>query len=483
MTAVASIPSSAGASQAQAGNPASAPAGLATQPEALPEGAAGAAAEFPALLDLFMQQEPGSSKPTDKNSEDKKAEDKKEDRKENALVSLPVAVPELPVLPAVRPALRAPASAAVPQSAIGTDSQTVTLADAPQPAAPECEPNGGITALREGKADKAATGKEPEARATAAPDVNPIVSTLAPLPVSNGAPDARQMVEDRAATGPEPPAGPLRSAGSEGSPESGEPRPAVLAFAVRLTPLEAPPKDAAGAPKAASLEAIEPVAPTGGPTDAGAASRELPRATATSPIPAVRVDPVASRETKTAEHPLQDAGAADPTIWAAPQNPETPAPRREAANPVAEPHRTPAPASEPATPVSPARDIRLQVTGGDQRVDVRLTERAGEVQVSVRTPDSQLAGALRDDLAALSARLEQSGFRAETWHPAGARIEHFGPSGDSSAAGSSGYRQSSGGGDRQQQHEPPPRRAPQPETNHGRDSASQEFSRLFSSLP
>ena len=55
----------------------------------------------------------------------------------------------------------------------------------------------------------------------------------------------------------------------------------------------------------------------------------------------------------------------------------------------------------------------LQVTGGDQRVDVRLTERAGEVQVSVRTPDSQLAGALRDDLAALSARLEQSGFRAE----------------------------------------------------------------------
>lgn len=456
MTAVASIPSSAGASQAQADNLAPAAAG--------PAAPAGASAGFPALLDLFMQQAPGSSKPADQNSEDKKAEDKKEDRKESALVCLPVVVPEPAVLPVPPAALPASASAGLAQSASGADSQTITLADAPQPAPPECEPNGGISAWREGKADEASTGKEPDARAMAAPD-------------------AIRMVEDGAAAVSEPPVEGPRSVASAESAESPEARPAVLAFGARLTPLEAPPKDTAGSPKAASLEAVEPVPPTGGSADAATARRELPGAAATPPVAAVRFGPVVSRETKPAEHPWQDAGAADTVISTAPQTTGTSATRREPATPVAEPHRTPAPASEPAPPVSPARDIRLQVASGDRRVDVRLTERAGEVQVSVRTPDSQLAGALRDDLAVLSARLEQRGFRAETWHPAGARIEHFGSSADSSAPGSSGYRQSSGGGDRQQQHEPPPRRAPQPETNDGRDSAPPEFSRLFSSLP
>lgn len=473
MTAFASIPSSAGASPVQTANPASGPAGLEAPAAALMEGAAGTSSGFPALLDFFMQQEPGSSKPSDKNSEEKKSEDKKEDRKESAFVCLPVVVPEPAVLPVAPPAS---ASTGLPQSATGADSQTVTLADAPPP-------NDAAIALPEAKADGTTAGKELEARAAAGADVDPIASTVPPAPTSSGAPDAIRMVEDRAATAPEPPVETLRSVASAASPESPEARPAVLAFAARLTPLEAASKDIVAAPKAASLPGIEPVAPTGGSADAGAARGELPRAAAPPPIPAVRVGPVASRETKPAEHPLPDPGAADTVISTAPQTTETPATRREAATPVAEPHRTPAPEPEPAPPVSPARDIRLQVAGGDRRVDVRLTERAGQVQVSVRTPDSQLAGALRDDLAALSARLEQSGFRAETWHPAGARIEHFGPSGDSSAAGSSGYRQSSGGGDRQQQHEPPPRRAPQPETNQGRDSAPQEFSRLFSSIP
>jgi hypothetical protein len=51
-------------------------------------------------------------------------------------------------------------------------------------------------------------------------------------------------------------------------------------------------------------------------------------------------------------------------------------------------------------------------------VDVRLIERSGEVRVAVRTPDAQLAGDLRANLSTLATRLEQSGFRAETWHPA-----------------------------------------------------------------
>jgi hypothetical protein len=68
-----------------------------------------------------------------------------------------------------------------------------------------------------------------------------------------------------------------------------------------------------------------------------------------------------------------------------------------------------------------AHDIKLQVAGeGEQRVEVRVTERGGDIQVAVRTPDSRLAGELREDLPALATRLEQAGFHATTWHPVSA---------------------------------------------------------------
>ena len=66
------------------------------------------------------------------------------------------------------------------------------------------------------------------------------------------------------------------------------------------------------------------------------------------------------------------------------------------------------------------REIRLELSGNDQRVEVKLSDRAGELQVAVRTGDSQLADRLRENLPALSSRLEQGGMRAETWHPAAA---------------------------------------------------------------
>jgi hypothetical protein len=85
--------------------------------------------------------------------------------------------------------------------------------------------------------------------------------------------------------------------------------------------------------------------------------------------------------------------------------------------------KSPAPATRvelPAEPVKPApvaRDLRFELSGGDRKVEVRLTDRGGEVHVAVRTGDAQLAGDLREDLPALAARLEQGGFRAETWRP------------------------------------------------------------------
>jgi hypothetical protein len=64
-------------------------------------------------------------------------------------------------------------------------------------------------------------------------------------------------------------------------------------------------------------------------------------------------------------------------------------------------------------------DISLKLTNKDQSsVQVRLSERAGELHVSVRTPDAGLTRGLREGLSDLVGRLEQSGYRADTWRPA-----------------------------------------------------------------
>jgi len=73
----------------------------------------------------------------------------------------------------------------------------------------------------------------------------------------------------------------------------------------------------------------------------------------------------------------------------------------------------------PPTPVSrPPQSIDLKVAGADNsQVDVRVSQRAGDVQVTVRTPDGDLAQSLRQHLPELSDRLAQTGVNSEIWHP------------------------------------------------------------------
>ena len=73
-----------------------------------------------------------------------------------------------------------------------------------------------------------------------------------------------------------------------------------------------------------------------------------------------------------------------------------------------------------ARPVPAARSLQLDVNTAGERVAVRLAERDGTVHVDVRTSDNRLAGTLREDLPELTARMEQTGFQAEAWHPAAA---------------------------------------------------------------
>jgi hypothetical protein len=125
----------------------------------------------------------------------------------------------------------------------------------------------------------------------------------------------------------------------------------------------------------------------------------------TAPQPGASADLAQARFDVNATVP--PAGSTVSSTHAA-SRPETPAPAEAAP----EPPTPPAAATAPA-----AHDIKLELNGGGQRVEVRLTERDGDIHVAVRTPDARLSDAMRADLPALAAKLEQSGFRTDAWQP------------------------------------------------------------------
>jgi hypothetical protein len=125
------------------------------------------------------------------------------------------------------------------------------------------------------------------------------------------------------------------------------------------------------------------------------------------------------------------------------------------------------------------REIKLQLNGGEQRVEVRMTERGGDVHVAVRASDPHLAGLLREDLPDLSARLEQNGFRTGNWHTGGfALADRIGGT-DSSATSAQDQEGRSGGergqqGGREQQSKDP--------HDPNRKDDRKDFEWLFTSL-
>jgi hypothetical protein len=138
--------------------------------------------------------------------------------------------------------------------------------------------------------------------------------------------------------------------------------------------------------------------------------------------------------------------------------------------------------ADPTTPpqAAPARDIQLQFHQGEQRVDVRVTERGGELRVDVRTPDPQLAGAMRAGLPALATRLEQTGFRAETWHPA---ISHQSTRPASEAPASVTDSPDARNGSRQGGQQQPDPRQQRPNAAHTAKTQRKEFQWFMSQLP
>jgi hypothetical protein len=108
----------------------------------------------------------------------------------------------------------------------------------------------------------------------------------------------------------------------------------------------------------------------------------------------------------------------------------------------------------PATPKT-NNDITVRIPDStDQGTALRFVERAGEIHVSVRTSDVEMAQSLRGGLNDLVSHLEDSGIRTEVWQPgsgsnaASSQNDSHHPFADPD--GSQG-RQDSSGSDRQQE--------------------------------
>ena len=73
---------------------------------------------------------------------------------------------------------------------------------------------------------------------------------------------------------------------------------------------------------------------------------------------------------------------------------------------------------QPQKAISPLRDVQVQLGGGGQeRVDVRLVDRSGELHVAVRATSDNMTKDLREGLSELVGKLESTGYRTEVWRP------------------------------------------------------------------
>jgi hypothetical protein len=89
-------------------------------------------------------------------------------------------------------------------------------------------------------------------------------------------------------------------------------------------------------------------------------------------------------------------------VSAAPQQPTTVSQELQTANPAQS---------------QPIREISFRLGADSSQVDVQVAQRAGKIQVAVRTADPELAKSLQTNLGEVVGRLEDKGFRTETWTP------------------------------------------------------------------
>jgi hypothetical protein len=120
-----------------------------------------------------------------------------------------------------------------------------------------------------------------------------------------------------------------------------------------------------------------------------------------------------------------------------------------------ETHQSDQPSPEMEAPNSPQsqpiHEMSLRLPGAESHVDVQVSDRAGRIQVEVRTADPDLAKSLQTNLGDLVGHLEEKGFRTEPWTP-GATLHAAAASEPSNSANSHPDNSGSRGGNQDPRH-------------------------------
>ena len=293
------------------------------------------------------------------------------------------------------------------------------------------------------------------------------------------------------------PSGPVRALNTS-TPDRGEVAFTLRAQAVPTPEGNAPHDSPAGFPAAEGSQRTMPAQPgvVAAPDPAAASEKRelLPDGPDHTPAPAGRERrPLAAPAEHVGPPAGATAGKANPPASADAQVKTETAPERPAANESAaakpvRPQDLMEGAAKPEAPKAPVvRDMKFEVAGGQQRVEVRLSERAGEVKMTVRTADEPLANTLRENLPTLSARLAESGFKSEAWRPAASSTNELRHTAESGARGASHDTNRDGDAQpRQQEREPPDgagqRHPKSPQEVTPQKEKGKDFAWLMSSL-
>jgi hypothetical protein len=154
----------------------------------------------------------------------------------------------------------------------------------------------------------------------------------------------------------------------------------------------------------------------------------------------------AAAATSFAISPIAGGPPADGTGAAGNSTPTTPGAPATLDNPAAD---------QQTRPAGLMKDISVRVENSQgQNVDVRIVQRAGDLQIAVKSANLDTTQSLRNGLSELTNRLNASGYQAETWKPglqAAASSESSSGSGNSSDQPPSGDSQSNSSWSQQNQ--------------------------------
>jgi len=290
---------------------------------------------------------------------------------------------------------------------------------------------------------------------------------------------------------------------SGGNPGNEDSRaPAQSAFSGRLIPLMEQAEPSAPARGLAPIMTDRMSAPPGAapaskPTeDAELPVRAIEKPAATTNERSATPGQAAEKADSTSENrpSKQSGGQPSDSVHDAPPAPAGMPQAFERSHPVSDlrPRTNPAAVERESTwletetpkPAAATHDIKLEVSSGEQRVELHLVDRGGDVHVDVRTPDTHLAGELRENLPTLSSRLEQSGLRPEEWHTSTPvtgewhrQLDHS--AGTNTSDPNSQPRQDT----RERQDDPQHRPAKEVDEQAHRKQKGKEFAWYMSSLP